>query len=385
MRTTLILPEDRVGFIPPSPSTRKRTAFILISTASLLGITAFVHGESKIIMKCVSATNAQPVVPASDGAKEKSAAQPAEKSGTVSNTKPTEEKLIGQRPTESPSADEQAIYQAEEAFVKAYGEGDAKAIAALFTPDAEYVNESGNVFQGREAIEETMAEFFAENPDCQLEMTIDSIRFVNPGIAIEDGSTILTHPELPDTVESRYTTMYVKTEGKWLAASVRDHAPKDRRQHRLQLEQLDWLLGDWVDEAEDSIVTFSCQSVDNGNFLLRQFTILIGGEEVMSGTQRIGWDPLTGKLRTWIFDSEGSYGEGLWHRDGDRWILKCTGVMPDGQTASSTSIYTYVNAHTMTWQTVDHEIAGVQQPDSEIYTIVRQAPPPAPLVTDKQE
>jgi uncharacterized protein (TIGR02246 family) len=346
-----------------------RTTLTLSAVALLIGLSSFIAGGQ--IPAPVA--GAQPAAKSGDQIKDVQKVEPAE--NTPSESPVTPEHL----------ADVEAIRQAEETFVKAYGEGDAKAIAALFTPDAEYVDETGTLFQGREAIEKSLVEYFAENPDCELEKTIDSIRFVSPGIAIEDGSTNFTHPELPDTIESRYTTLYVKTEGKWLVASIRDHAPKGRRQHRLQLEQLDWLLGDWVDEAEDSIVTFSCQSVDNGNFLLRQFTILIGGEEVMSGTQRIGWDPLTSRLRTWIFDSEGSFGEGLWHRDSDRWILKCTGVTPDGQTASSTSIYTYVNSHTMTWQTVDHEIAGVQQPDSEIYTIVRQAPPPTPLVSDSQE
>ena len=57
-------------------------------------------------------------------------------------------------------------------------------------------------------------------------------------------------------------------------------------------------------------------------------------------------------------------------------MLKSTGVTADGQPASSTSIYTFVNEHTMTWQSVDHEIAGVQLPDSELVTIVRRAPSP---------
>lgn len=128
--------------------------------------------------------------------------------------------------------------------------------------------------------------------------------------------------------------------------------------------------------------TSQCEAVDNGNFLMRKFTIVIGGEEVISGTQRIGWDPLTGKLRTWIFDSKGAYGEGLWHHDeeNDRWVLKTTGVTADGETASSTSLYTFVNEHTMTWQSVDHEIAGVQQPDSDIITIVRHSAGPAPVI-----
>ena len=279
------------------------------------------------------------------------------------------------------AADEEAIRQADDAFVKAYGQGDAKSLAALFTVDAEYVDESGNVFQGREAIEQSLTEFFTENPECKLEMNIDTIRFISPAVAVEDGRTTVTRSESGASIDSRYTTVYVKIDGKWLAASVRDHAPRDRREHHVQLQQLDWLLGDWVDEGDDAIVNFSCEPVDNGNFLLRKFTILIAGQEAMSGTQRIGWDPTTGKLRAWIFDSEGGYCDGLWHRDSEskNWILKATGVTADGQTASSTSIYTYVNDHTMTWQSVDHEIAGVRQPDSEVFTIVRQAP--APLAT----
>jgi hypothetical protein len=34
----------------------------------------------------------------------------------------------------------------------------------------------------------------------------------------------------------------------------------------------------------------------------------------------------------------------------------------------------------MTWQSVDHEIAGVQQPDSDIITIVRHSAGPAPAI-----
>jgi uncharacterized protein (TIGR02246 family) len=278
--------------------------------------------------------------------------------------------------TQQQAADEQAIRETGAAFMKAYGEADAKAVAAHFSADAEYVDEQGTVFQGRPAIEESLAAFFAENPGCQLEMNIDTLRFVSPGVAIEDGTTIVTRADDPSQLETRYTTVHVKTAGKWLAVSVRDRAPKDRRQHRTQLEQLDWLIGDWVDEGDNELVSFTCQAVDGGNFLLRKFTIEVAGQEALSGTQRIGWDPLTGKLRTWIFDSEGGYGEGLWHRNGDDWVLKLTGVTADGEPASSTSIYTLVNGHTMTWQSVDHEIAGVQLPDSEVVTVVRTAPSP---------
>ncbi len=313
-------------------------------------------------------------------AAEKSSAKPFEKIDAKVDTKSAEGKAVIQPVSEKRSAEEEAVRKADDSFVKAYGQGNAKAVAAYFTADAEYVDELGNVFQGRDAIEESLKVFFAENPGCKLEMNIDSIRFISPGVAVEDGTTTITRAEGETSAASLYTTVHVNTDGKWLAASVRDHAPKNRRLHRSQLQQLGWLVGDWVDEGDDSIVHFSCQVVDNGNFLLRKFTLQVAGREAMSGTQRIGWDPLTGKLRAWIFDSEGAYSEGLWHQAGDNWVLKSTGVTADGQTASSTSLYTFVNDHTMTWQSVYHEIAGVQLPDSDVVTIVRQAPVPLPVI-----
>jgi uncharacterized protein (TIGR02246 family) len=280
------------------------------------------------------------------------------------------------------SPDEDAIRLVDDSFVRAYEAGDAKAVAEHFTTDAEFVDETGTVFEGREAIEASMKDFFAESPVCKLQINSDSVRTLSPGVVVQDGSTVITRGEESAPCECQYTTVYAKVDGKWLIASVRDRAPRDLREHSVHLQQLGWLKGDWIDEGDDSIVNFSCEAVDNGNFLMRKFTIVIGGEEAMSGTQRIGWDPLTGKLRTWIFDSEGAYGEGLWHHDeeNDRWVLKTTGVTADGETASSTSLYTFVNEHTMTWQSVDHEIAGVQQPDSDIITIVRHSAGPAPAV-----
>lgn len=279
-------------------------------------------------------------------------------------------------PSKQQTADEAAIRTAGEAFVAAYDAADAKAVAALFSAEAEYVDEEGTLFEGREAIEESLAAFFVENPGCQLEMTIDTLRFVSPNIAIEDGKTIVTRKDDPTQISTRYTTVHAKTNGKWLAVSVRDHAPTDPQEHSAELAQLDWLLGDWVDEGDDAVVAFSCEAVDHGNFLLRKFAIHVAGQEALSGTQRIGWDPLTNKLRMWIFDSEGGYGEGNWYRRGDDWVLKLTGASATGEPASSTSIYTRVNGHTMLWQTVDHEVAGVQLPDSEVITVVRSAPAP---------
>jgi uncharacterized protein (TIGR02246 family) len=278
------------------------------------------------------------------------------------------------------SADEEAIRETGATFAKAYDEADAKAAAAHFTTDAEYVDEQGNIFQGRQAIQELLTAFFTANPGSRLDVTIDTIRFVSPGVAVEDGTLTVTRAAGSPSDHSRYTAMHVKSNGKWLTASSREHAPKDRREHASQLQQLDWLLGEWVDEGDDSIVDFSCKAVDNGNFLHREFTVRIAGQAAMSGSQRIGWDPVSGKLRTWVFDSEGGYGDGTWHRNGDSWVLKSTGVTADGQPASSTSLFTMVSGHAMTWQAIDREIGGVSLPDTDEYILVRA--PPSPSATD---
>ncbi len=358
----------------------------------------------------------------------------------------TVEDKDGALQTEQTTEIPEEIQDARQAFVDAYEKGDAKAVAAHFTENGEYVDESGYVTQGRDSIEQLLQQFFSEHPKCRLEVSINSVRMISEGVAIEDGLTRVTHlhgpegtnpvpenatftpsdqstvtqpapvpsatlpaPASPGTpspevlsdnsptaplsvsdpearalmgIECRYTAVHVKVDGKWLLGSVRDlptdsSVSESSADHMDMLGQLDWLNGDWVDEGDDAIVTFSCRPTDNGCFLLRTFSIVIAGEEAMSGTQRIGWDPLTGKLRTWIFDSEGGYADGYWHRDEERWVLKCSGVNAVGEPASFTTIYTPVNEHTMTWQYVDYEVAGIQEPDSEIYTIVRQAPAPA--------
>ena len=132
----------------------------------------------------------------------KSDPQPDAKSNTEIVDVPTG------RPEDSKhSEDEDAIREAGVLFAKAYEAGDAKAVCALFTAEAEYVDEAGNVFDGREAIEASLVEFFAEHPNCRLEMNTETIRFVGPGVAVEDGSTHMICAESSTSVDIDDNTM----------------------------------------------------------------------------------------------------------------------------------------------------------------------------------
>jgi len=58
---------------------------------------------------------------------------------------------------------------------------------------------------------------------------------------------------------------------------------------------------------------------DDKRFILSDFTVQVGGNPAMTGSQRIGWDPLRKQIRSWVFDSQGGFAEGLWAREGNRW------------------------------------------------------------------
>jgi uncharacterized protein (TIGR02246 family) len=288
--------------------------------------------------------------------------------------------LVGQdqeksarKPGSSNSRDESTIRGNIEAFVKAYNAHDAKAVAGLFSPEAQVIDEDGETTQGRNAIEKRVAGTFAESPQGRIKLDVESIRFVGSALAIETGkSTVTPSPGgAPDI--STYSAVHLKSsDGKWLIGFVRETVDTELTNHD-RLKPLEWLIGDWVDESPDSVVITSCKWSDNKNFLLSDINIRIQGSNAMHLTQRIGWDPLTKQIKSWLFDSEGGYGESFWTRDGDRWVVKATAVRRDGTTALMTNIYTPTGKDSYTWQTTDRVVGGEVLPPIQI-KVVRKPP-----------
>src|SRR5262245_54476065 len=164
------------------------------------------------------------------------------------------------------SADEEAIRANVAAFVHAYNARDAKAIAALFLPEAQIIDEDGNTLQGREAIEQTFADIFEDEPEGKIEVTLDSIRFIGTAFAIETGSTTTVSAPGETPEHNRYTVAHVKTrDGRWLMALARD-TEGDTPTVQERLQPLAWLIGDWMDESPDALVKTSYQWADNEHF-----------------------------------------------------------------------------------------------------------------------
>lgn len=274
--------------------------------------------------------------------------------------------------------DEAAIRKSDEAYVEAYNKRDAKAVAALWSPEAVYVDpDTGDEAVGREEIEKEFATTFAELRDAKLEVIVDSIKFLSPNVAVENGTARITRPkEEPD--ESTYTALFVKRDGKWLLDRVTEEEtpdppspPPSSYEH---LKELEWMIGSWIDEDEDATVQTDCEWTKNQNFINRSFAVVVGDQVDMAGMQIIGWDPAAKQIRSWIFDSDGGIAEGKWTKKGDnRWIIEQTGILPDGQKSSAVNIMTRVDDNSFTWQSTQRAAGGDLLPDVEEVLVVRKA------------
>ena len=85
------------------------------------------------------------------------------------------------------SADEQAVRQVTQNFVKAFNAGSAEKVAALFSGEAELIDDAGNVYKGNAAIKDAFGRFFEKFPGATSTMTADSVRMVGPGVGDRGG------------------------------------------------------------------------------------------------------------------------------------------------------------------------------------------------------
>jgi uncharacterized protein (TIGR02246 family) len=272
------------------------------------------------------------------------------------------------------SPDEAAIRANIAQFVKAYNAGDAKLVASLFTPDGQTVDKDGDEARGREEIEKTFADLFKAAPKKQLEVFVESIRFLGHDLAEETGTTKETFAPGEPPERDRYTVLHVKRDGKWQMALAREEEGAPPTSHE-QLQPLAWLVGEWLDDGGSAVVASSCRWSLDGNFLLQDFKLKINGREAMDVTQRIGWDPVNKRVHSWVFDSEGGYGESEWARDGNLWVIRATGIRPDGTTASATNFLMPTGGDEYVWRSTDRIVAGERQPTTEV-RIVRKPPEP---------
>jgi uncharacterized protein (TIGR02246 family) len=276
-------------------------------------------------------------------------------------------------PVIEPSADEKTVRENAAKYVEAYNRRDSATMASMWSPDAVYMDrDTGEEIVGRDALKENFDRELAGSEDAKLEIAIDAIDFVSPNVAIESGSAHMTYKD-HDPEDTLYTAVHVKRDGQWLLDRISEQeTPKPEPSNYEHLKELDWMVGSWVDSDDKVAIHTDCEWTKNQNFMTRSFAIANGDEINLSGMQIVGWDPVAKKIRSWVFDSNGGFGEGTWTKKDNRWIIQQTGVLPDGGKTSAVNIVTYVDNDSYKWQSTNREVDGEILPNIDEVLVVRK-------------
>lgn len=268
-------------------------------------------------------------------------------------------------------SDVAAIRDGSKAFVAAFNERDAKAIAKLWAENGEYVDDVGRRFMGRDEILKGYQQFFSNSPKVTLRVMIDSVRLLSDNTAIEDGRAVVDPPPEGIPGFSKYTAVHVKVDGKWLMASVRDthvEAPSAFR----NIADLEWLIGSWIAEDKGVNTASSCRWIGNKSFVERKYTITDVDGTKTSGVQIIGWNTMDGHVQSWDFSPDGGHAVGVWTPKQGGWTSEIRGVTGDGTLTTSINTLTKLDQNAYVWQSIERTAGGVALSDTNEVILKRQ-------------
>ncbi|MGD9854381.1 MAG: SgcJ/EcaC family oxidoreductase [Planctomycetaceae bacterium] len=266
-------------------------------------------------------------------------------------------------------------------YIEVFNRHDASAVGGRWAADGVSVDlETGERTTGREALVERFAAFFAKNPSARLIGRVDTVRLIRPDVALAEGTaTLMTGDE---AIESVYSAVLVKEQDQWLISSSHERDVPSPPTSYDALRGLEWLVGTWQDQTDDVTVVTTARWSVNRAFLIRSFSAQFADGAGSEGTQVIGWDPLGKQIRTWTFNSDGSFAEGTAAKNGNEWMVKLSHVLSDGRLAAGTQVISRIDDDTITVQTIGQTVDGEPVPASEPVTVVRTGGSDAVSATD---
>jgi uncharacterized protein (TIGR02246 family) len=265
-------------------------------------------------------------------------------------------------PSKTQSAAELAVRKAASDFDRAFNSGNAEKVAELWTVDAEYIDDDGQRYVGRELIKKEYADFFAANPRAKISSVTDSVRVINDTTAVEDGRAMIQPPPAGAPGSSRYTALYVLQDGKWLLGSVHDmHVDSPSNYHRL--DDFEWLIGTWQAGAGENRIETTCRWLKNKSFVERTYQVITAGLPSASGLQIIGWDPQQQQLCSWNFSSDSGYAKEVWKPLANGWWTLSSGVTGDGTKTTAIKVFQKLDDDTLSLKSTDRTRGGVRLPD----------------------
>lgn len=149
-------------------------------------------------------------------------------------------------------------------------------------------------------------------------------------------------------------------------ASADDATPSAAR---ARLESLAWAIGCWELESNGFIFQTKIDWAPGGSYLVcRDFVrpaVASASERnsTFSALRVVAWNPVAGLFQTSVFCRDGSYGSGLWQREGESWRVATRILLVDGRAATSVEYFTPRREGGFTWESTSRTVENTPLPN----------------------
>ena len=283
----------------------------------------------------------------------------------------------GAQKTQQATVQSSPEYQeAEDQFRKyqeAYDRGDAKTLASFYAEDVDYIDQDGVEVKGRGEMEKLFIQNFQANPGAKIAITLEEVKPLTPDVQVNRGvATVTATSGL--TESTRYAAVLAKKNDGWQICQLTETAAPAPTASS-QLHALKWLIGNWENKDADQTVETKVEWAGDKNFLVRTFK-LKDEEGETDGWEIVGWDPDGREIRSWIFDSNGGFGESSWSYDGEHWLIRASNMLPDGSRSTAENLLTKIDDNAFTWESQNRTLDGGSEPSVPKIVVHRTTPNP---------
>jgi uncharacterized protein (TIGR02246 family) len=269
-----------------------------------------------------------------------------------------------------PSPPDQTTDDDARKYEEAYNKADAKTLAGFYSDDVDYIDQDGAEVKGRDAIQKLLADNFVQNPGAKLAITTEEVKQLTPDVKVTRGIATVT-PANGAAETTGYTAVKVRKGDHWEISQLNEREAPALSAYS-KLEVLEWLVGTWQDKSENQTVEAKINWAGDKNFLVRTINVK-GNQSSTDGWEIIGWDPVRQQIRSWIFDSNGGFGESTWVNNGEDWLIRASNVLPDGSRSTAENVLTKVDDNKFTWESQNRTLNGDPQPSLDKIEVQRLA------------
>jgi uncharacterized protein (TIGR02246 family) len=258
-------------------------------------------------------------------------------------------------PSSSRAGDEAGVRQAGKDYLTAVQSGDTKAMADFWTADGTYTGANGKTAKVHDLLSKPLTGKRSVRSPANL--THVSVRFITDDVAVEDADCEITAADGAPPASGHYSALWVRRDGHWKLDSLRESSDGSSTSGADDLASLGVLAGEWTGQLNDATIHISAKWDATKKFLRRDFSAASITPSI-AGTQEIGWDPIAGRVKSWMFLDDGSFGEGVWSLQGTVWMEVSSRVLPDGRIIKAVQVYKFPDKNTLNWKLIRGSVDG---------------------------